>query len=251
MTSDASRDVVGLKLGNHARTFYFDSTGFRFDKGESCVSEWEDGEVFGIVVQPTGSSRKFAQVPDMKKILRRATASDLDLQRRNSGLRGDVLQHCRAKVNELRLEMKVVDVETAFDGRRLTCYFTAEERVDFRELVREMAHRFRRRIEMRQIGARDEARMRGGFGICGRPICCSTFLAEFAPISVKMAKRQGLSLNPSKISGLCGRLMCCLRFEDYDAPKLGTSGKSANRKHPPAPTNGGNQSRSSASNRAR
>jgi cell fate regulator YaaT (PSP1 superfamily) len=247
------RDVVGLKLGNHAKTFYFDSTGFDLAKGDTCISEADDGEIFGVVVQPTGASQKFTAIPDMKKVLRRARSSDLDVNRRNASLRRDVLEYCKAKVKDLRLEMKVIDVEPAFDGRRLTCYFTAEERVDFRELVRDMAHRYRRRIEMRQIGARDEAKMRGGFGICGRPLCCSTFMTEFAPISVKMAKRQGLSLNPSKISGLCGRLMCCLRFEDRDLPKPATAEEPGNRAAAATSSSGGGYSSrsSSASSRAR
>jgi len=214
------RDVAGVKIGNHAKTHYYDSTGLQLDKGETCVLETDGGEAYAVVVQPTGPSRRFAAVKDLKRILRRATARDSQAHQNSLAVRRQVLDMCRSRVKELKLEMKVVEVDPAFDGRRFTCYFTAEERVDFRELVRDMAHKFRARFEMRQIGARDEAKMRGGYGICGRPLCCSTFLTEFAPISVKMAKRQGLSLNPSKISGLCGRLMCCLRYEDYDDPKL-------------------------------
>ncbi len=217
--SEPSRDVAGLKLGNRAKTFYFDSSGFALRRGDPCVVEWDDGEIFGFVVQPTGTSRRFAAVKEMKKVLRRATPRDREIHERNQELRTEVLSYCTSRVKELRLEMKVVEIEPAFTGRRVTCYFTAEQRIDFRELVRDMAHRFRCRIEMRQIGARDEAKLRGGYGICGRALCCTTFLPEFAPISVKMAKRQGLSLNPSKISGLCGRLMCCLRFEDAEEPK--------------------------------
>ena len=212
------RDVVGIKIGNQARTSYFDSTAFQFMKGDLCVVEGDPGEAFGAVVQPTGPSRRFVGVP-MKKVLRRATAEDLLADQRNQTTRRELLEYCRPRLKELNLEMKLVEVEPTFDGRRITCYFTAEERVDFRELVRDLAQKFRRRIEMRQIGARDEAKILGGYGICGRPLCCSTFLTEFAPISVKMAKRQGLSLNPSKISGLCGRLMCCLRYEDQEPPK--------------------------------
>jgi cell fate regulator YaaT (PSP1 superfamily) len=208
-----------VKIGTHAKTFYLDSTGFDLLSGDPCVVESEDGESFAVVVQPTGASRKFAGLAGMRKVLRRAEAQDLEQNEKRDRLRREALGYCRRKAAELELEMKVVEVDPSFDGRKLTCFFTAGERVDFREMVRDLAHRFRRRIEMRQIGARDEARMMGGYGICGRPLCCTTFLTEFAPISVKMAKRQGLSLNPSKISGLCGRLMCCLRYEDYDAPK--------------------------------
>ena len=214
------RDVVGVKIGNHAKTHYYDSTGFDLLRGDECVLDAEGGETFGAVIQPTGASRRFTSVKDLRRVLRRATQKDRQTHQNSLAVRRQVLDLCRARVKELKLDMKVVEVDPAFDGRRFTCYFTAEERVDFRELVRDMAHRFKARFEMRQIGARDEAKMRGGYGICGRPLCCSTFLTEFAPISVKMAKRQGLSLNPSKISGLCGRLMCCLRYEDYDDPKL-------------------------------
>jgi cell fate regulator YaaT (PSP1 superfamily) len=150
--------------------------------------------------------------------------------------------------------MKVLEVDPSFDGRKLTCFFTAGERVDFREMVRDLAQRFRRRIEMRQIGARDEARMLGGYGICGRALCCTTFLTEFTPISVKMAKRQGLSLNPSKISGLCGRLMCCLRYEDHDAPKTQPASRDHGSGSGPARTRSRRPQRppgSSASKRAR
>jgi cell fate regulator YaaT (PSP1 superfamily) len=213
-------DVVGMKLGNHAKTFYYNSTGFQLLKGEGCVLQVDSGEAFGFVVQPTGPSRRFATVKDLKRVIRRATFRDRQAHDRSLSVRRQILDNCRSKVAELNLEMNVIEVDPSLDGRKFTCYFTAEERIDFRKLVRDMAHKFRARFEMRQIGARDEAKMRGGYGICGRPLCCSTFLTDFAPISVKMAKRQGLSLNPSKISGLCGRLMCCLRYEDYDDPKL-------------------------------
>ncbi|HXI03564.1 MAG TPA: regulatory iron-sulfur-containing complex subunit RicT [Candidatus Saccharimonadales bacterium] len=219
------RDVAGVKIGKNARTLYVDSTGFELLAGETCVVESDEGESYGRVVQATGASRKFASVAGMHKVLRRPTAGDDEQAEGCEKLRREALAYCRARAEELDLEMKVVEVEPSFDGKKLTCYFTAGERVDFREMVRDLAHRFRRRIEMRQIGARDEARMLGGYGICGRPLCCSTFLTEFAPISVKMAKRQGLSLNPSKISGLCGRLMCCLRYEDYDAPRGSSTGR--------------------------
>ncbi len=219
------RDVVGVKIGPHAKTFYLDSTGFDLLRGDPCVVESEDGESFAVVVQPTGASRKFSAIRDMRRVLRRAGDPDLEQNEKRDRLHREALGYCRRKAAELELEMKVVDVDPSFDGRKLTCFFTAGDRVDFREMVRDLAHRFRRRIEMRQIGARDEARMLGGYGICGRPLCCTTFLTEFAPISVKMAKRQGLSLNPSKISGLCGRLMCCLRYEDYDAPRPAAGGR--------------------------
>lgn len=210
------RDVAGIKIGFNARTHYFDSTGFLLLNGDPCIVESDGGEAFGSTVQGTGPSRKFSGVRDMKRVLRRARPEDIEIDGRNLHVRHEAIDYCRDKVKALNLDMKLVSADPSFDERKLTFFFTAEERVDFRELVRDLASRFRRRIEMRQIGARDEAKMVGGYGICGRPLCCSTFLTEFAPISVKMAKRQGLSLNPSKISGLCGRLMCCLRYEDVD-----------------------------------
>jgi len=213
------RDVVGLQIGAHARTWYIDSTGFQLLIGESCVVEGEHGEEFARVVQATGPSRKFAGVKKMRRVLRRSTPEDEENDERSIALRREALSCGREKIAQLKLDMKLVDAEPSFDGRRLSFAFTSDDRVDFREMVRDLAQQFRRRIEMRQIGARDEAGLLGGYGICGRPTCCSTFLTEFPPISIKMAKRQGIGMNPSKISGLCGRLMCCLRYEDYDDPK--------------------------------
>ena len=201
------RDVASVRIGFHSRPFYCDSTGFLLLMGDFCVVESDSGEAFAVAVQSTSPSREFSGVTDMSRVLRRARPEDIEVNERNLAVRRESIDYCRARIAELNLEMKLVNVEPTFDERKITFLFTAEERVDFRELVRDLAQRFRRRIEMRQIGARDEAKIVGGQGICGRPLCCSTFLEEFAPISVKMAKRQGLSLNPSKISGLCGRLM--------------------------------------------
>ncbi len=242
------RDVAGIKIGTHARTYYFDSTGFLLQGGEACVVEGEHGEEFGRIVQSTGASRKFSGVKGMKKVLRRPTAEDEETNALNVALRREAHEYCRSRIRQQDLAMKLVDSEPSFDGRRITFLFTAEERVDFRELVREIAGQFKRRIEMRQIGARDEAKILGGYGICGRPLCCSTFLKEFAPISIRMAKRQGLSLNPSKISGNCGRLMCCLRYEDTDdrPPKSG-----GGEEHPPAPPGGAPEGGYSASSPGR
>jgi cell fate regulator YaaT (PSP1 superfamily) len=224
-----------VKLAHHAKTFYFDSTGFLLLGGDHCIVESDQGEAYGTVAQATGPSRKFAGVRGMKKVLRRARPEDEQVQERNAALGREALDDCRSRARALNLDMKLVSVDAAFDERKLTFFFTAEERVDFRELVRDLAQRFRRRIEMRQVGARDEAKILGGYGICGRPLCCSTFLTEFAPISVRMAKRQGLSLNPSKISGLCGRLMCCLRYEDYDVGGRPAAAKGDPVEAPPQP----------------
>jgi len=213
------RDVVGVQIGLSSKTWYFDSTGFSLDNGELCVVDTDHGEELAKVVQATGPSRKFAASPNLRKVLRTAEGPDLDVHEKGRSLSQEALEFGRERIAASRLEMKLVDADPSFDGRRMTVTFTSEERIDFRDLVRDFSQKFRRRIEMRQIGARDEAKFLGGYGACGRPICCSTFLKEFPPISIKMAKRQGIGMNPSKISGLCGRLMCCLRYEDYDDPR--------------------------------
>jgi cell fate regulator YaaT (PSP1 superfamily) len=210
----ASRDVVGVKFNNTAKTYYYDSTGFDLLLHEPAIVETEHGDEFARVVLPTGPSRRFAGYSGLRRIVRRATRDDLRINTENLARQKEAFEFCHARVKHRHLEMKLVYVEESFDRRKLTFFFTAEGRVDFRELVKELAQQFRSRIEMRQIGVRDEAKVLGGYGICGRPLCCTTFLKEFAPVSIRMAKRQGLSLNPSKISGQCGRLMCCLKYED-------------------------------------
>jgi cell fate regulator YaaT (PSP1 superfamily) len=214
------RDVVGVKFNNTAKTYYYDSTGYDLRKGDCVIVETEHGDEFARVVQPTGPSRKFAQAADLRRVARRATPVDIAANDENLKRQDEAFEFCQSRVRQRRLEMKLVNAEESFDRKKLTFYFTAEGRVDFRELVKELAQQFRSRIEMRQIGPRDEAKVLGGYGICGRPLCCTTFLKEFSPVSIRMAKRQGLSLNPSKISGRCGRLMCCLKYEDTgeDAP---------------------------------
>ncbi|HET6373403.1 MAG TPA: stage 0 sporulation family protein [Candidatus Polarisedimenticolia bacterium] len=208
------RDVAGVKFNNTAKTYYHDSTGFELRKGDCVIVEADHGEEFARIVIPTGPSKKFAGMSGLKKILRLATAHDITENNENLRRQKEAFEFCQARLKQRHLEMKLVTAEETFDRRKLTFYFTAEGRVDFRDLVKELAQQFRSRIEMRQIGPRDEAKVLGGYGICGRPLCCTTFLKEFSPVSIRMAKRQGLSLNPSKISGRCGRLMCCLKYED-------------------------------------
>ncbi len=208
------RDVVGVKFNNTAKTYYHDSTGFSLRKGDHVIVDSDHGEEIARVVQSTGPSRKFATAGNLRKVLRHATARDVSWNEENLGREREAFESCQSRVKQRKLDMKLVYAEESFDRKKLTFYFTAEGRVDFRELVKELAQQFRSRIEMRQIGPRDEAKVLGGYGICGRPLCCTTFLKEFSPVSIRMAKRQGLSLNPSKISGRCGRLMCCLKYED-------------------------------------
>ncbi|MFQ5700580.1 MAG: stage 0 sporulation family protein [Acidobacteriota bacterium] len=208
------RNIVGVIFHNTAKTYYLDASGLTLREGEHVVVEADHGERFGTVAQASGPSRKFAGARGLPKVLRRATGRDISVDRENRQREKKAFDFCQGRIRKNRLEMKLVYVEEAFDRQKLTFYFTAEGRVDFRELVRELAQQFHSRIEMRQIGPRDEAKVLGGYGDCGRPLCCTTFLREFAPISIRMARRQGLSLNPSKISGRCGRLKCCLKYED-------------------------------------
>jgi cell fate regulator YaaT (PSP1 superfamily) len=181
--------------------------------GERLVVRTEQGPAIGAVVPTVAAvgARRATLAP--VTLLRKVTPHDAELRRRQEEREQEARRVCLLKIRELGLEMKLSRVEQLFDGSRLIFYFTSEGRVDFRELVRQLAAEFHTRIEMRQIGVRDEARMLGGFGSCGRPLCCSTWLQTFDPISIKMAKQQDLALNPSKLSGLCGRLKCCLRYE--------------------------------------
>ncbi len=205
--------LVGVKFHNLGKEEHFRSDGFELEVDEAVIVESEDGERYGIVSEATTRLRGGCGGEGMKRVRRRATAQDTDLFGRNTLREKDALSYCRERVAERGLPMKLVAVDQSLDGRKVTFYFTSEGRVDFRELVKDMAQRFHTRIEMRQIGVRDEAGVKGGYGPCGRSLCCSSFLKEFAPVSIRMAKDQNLSLNPSKISGMCGRLMCCLRYE--------------------------------------
>src|SRR5438552_11289370 len=183
--------------------------------GERVVVQADNGPAFGSVVPtiPGVAERHKIPADSSRKIVRRATADDVVMKLKRQQKEQEAYRLALLKIRERGLEMKLTKVEQLFDGSRMIFYFTAEGRVDFRELVRELASEFHTRIEMRQIGARDEAKLLGGYGSCGRPLCCTTFLNAFEPVSIKMAKQQDLSLNPSKLSGLCGRLKCCLRYE--------------------------------------
>jgi len=205
--------VVGVKFHNLAKVEHFNSEGFEFEIDEAVIVDSEDGERYGTVSEATSRTRGGCGVGCMKRVRRRATFQDREVFQEKVGREKEALLHSRERVDERNLPMKLVTADQSLDGKKITFYFTSEGRVDFRELVRDLAQRFRTRIEMRQIGVRDEAGVKGGYGPCGRNLCCSSFLKEFAPVSIRMAKDQNLSLNPSKISGMCGRLMCCLRYE--------------------------------------
>jgi cell fate regulator YaaT (PSP1 superfamily) len=229
--------VVGVRLAGQIRVSQFNARGVDFEQGERVVVEGERGIEIGEVAQPTTRARKMCSIGCMKSVLRLATQEDLQAHEERARQETEARDFCRERIRERRLPMKLVRAEETADTRKITFFFTADGRVDFRDLVRDLAGRFHSRIEMRQIGARDEARVRGGYGDCGKALCCSTFLKEFAPISIKMAKAQNLSLNPSKISGMCGRLKCCLRYEYV--PQGGESTLSPEDEPlPPAPSEG-------------
>lgn len=205
--------VVGIQFKKVGKVYYFDPEGYEFKRDQLVVVETSRGVECGRVLVP------YKEVPDeevvapLRKVMRLATEEDIKKLEQNKIKEKEAFQVCQQKIREHNMEMKLIEAEYTFDGSKVLFYFTADGRVDFRDLVKDLATVFRMRIELRQIGVRDEAKTLGGLGICGRPLCCSTFLGEFDPVSIKMAKEQGLSLNPTKISGTCGRLMCCLKNE--------------------------------------
>lgn len=205
--------MIELVFKGERKEIYENPQQFPFQVGDYAIAEAEKGEDLGIVNQ-LGSMLERKKSDDIiRNIVRKPTARDLEQYRDNRRREFDAYQLCRRKVGEHNLEMKLVDVEYQFDGQKITFYFTADKRVDFRELVKELAGIYKVRIELRQIGVRDEAKRIGGYGCCGRKLCCTTFLKEFDPITTQCAKEQNLPLNPQKLSGLCGRLLCCLMYE--------------------------------------
>lgn len=206
-------EVVGVKFESAGKVYYFSPAEKQIDKGQAVIVETARGLECGQVSMGNTQVNDENIVQPLKKVVRIATAEDLKRLEENKEKGKRAFGICEKKIFEHKLEMKLVDVEYTFDGSKILFYFTSDGRVDFRELVKDLAGQFRTRIELRQIGVRDEAKLLGGLGICGRPFCCGSFLGGFQPVSIKMAKEQGLSLNPVKISGTCGRLMCCLKYE--------------------------------------
>lgn len=206
-------EVVGVRFRTSGKVYYFDPKKNQLKRGQYAIVETARGPEFGEITFGNRAVKKSATVSPLRPVLRPATEADIAHNLENLKKEQDALEICRKKILDHRLEMKLIDVQYAFDNSKLLFYFTSEGRVDFRELVKDLASVFHTRIELRQIGIRDEAKMLGGLGICGRPLCCATFLPDFVQVSIKMAKEQGLSLNSAKISGVCGRLMCCLRYE--------------------------------------
>lgn len=206
-------EVIGVRFKEVGKIYYFDPDGQELKKGERVIVETVRGVECGEVALENREISDEEIVKPLKKLIRKADEKDLRTLEENKKKEKNAFGICQKKIADHKLDMKLVDVEYTFDGGKVLFYFTADGRVDFRELVKDLAGVFRTRIELRQIGVRDESKMIGGLGICGRPFCCRSFLGDFQPVSIKMAKEQGLSLNPTKISGTCGRLMCCLKYE--------------------------------------
>lgn len=220
--------VVGVRFKQAGKIYYFDATGFEDLKvDEYVIVETARGQALGRVIAPPGEVGEPSET--LKTVERRATPLDLSEREKYRLLEREAVERCREKVAEHGLEMKPIRAEYNFDGSRLVVYFTAEKRVDFRELIKDLARTLKTRVELRQVGVRDEAKLLGGLGRCGRVLCCATYLSEFSPVSIKMARLQDVSLSPAEISGLCGRLLCCLAYESetYRSlkerfPKVGT-----------------------------
>jgi len=221
-------EIIGVRFKSAGKVYYFSPAEIKAENGDMVIVETARGVECGEVVMPNRQVEDDKITVPLKSIIRKATPADLKIIEQNKAKEENAFKICQEKILAHKLDMKLVDVECTFDNNKLLFYFTAETRVDFRELVKDLAAVFRTRIELRQIGVRDEAKILGGLGICGREFCCKGFLGEFQPVSIKMAKEQGLSLNPTKISGTCGRLMCCLKYEqdayEYllkNTPKVG------------------------------
>ena len=206
--------IIGVRFRNAGKIYYFDPKKLPVKKGDHVIVETARGIEYGSVVADAREVTDDQVVQPLKPVIRIANADDKARAQRNKEKEKDAFRICLEKIRKHRLEMKLIDTEYTFDNNKVLFYFTADGRIDFRELVKDLASVFKTRIELRQIGVRDETKIVGGVGICGRELCCHTFLSEFAPVSIKMAKEQNLSLNPTKISGVCGRLMCCLKNEE-------------------------------------
>ena len=205
--------VIGVRFRTAGKIYYFGPKDIEFRRGEHVIVETARGVEYGTVVLPNMEVEESKITQPLKNVIRKATGDDDEREKRNREKEKDAYKICQEKILKHGLEMKLINAEYTFDNNKVLFYFTADGRVDFRELVKDLAGVFRTRIELRQVGVRDETKILGGMGICGRPLCCHTYLSDFAPVSIKMAKEQSLSLNPTKISGICGRLMCCLQNE--------------------------------------
>ena len=205
--------VIGVRFRQAGKIYNFDPLDFKIEVGNHVIVETARGIEYGKVVQSVQKKNEEDVIMPLKPVIRVATEEDDKIAKQNKDKEKKAFFICKEKIKKHGLEMKLIDTEYTFDNNKVLFYFTADGRIDFRELVKDLASVFKTRIELRQVGVRDETKMLGGIGICGRPLCCSTYLSEFIPVSIKMAKEQNLSLNPTKISGICGRLMCCLKNE--------------------------------------
>ena len=212
--------IIGVRFRMAGKIYYFAPGKLPVKTGDKVIVETARGVEFGNVVMGTKEVEDDSITQPLKPVIRIATEEDRKIEQKNREKEKEAFKICLEKIRKHELEMKLIDAEYTFDNNKVLFYFTADGRIDFRELVKDLASVFRTRIELRQIGVRDETKIRGGIGICGRPLCCHTYLSEFAPVSIKMAKEQNLSLNPTKISGVCGRLMCCLTNEEETYEEL-------------------------------
>ena len=212
--------VIGVRFRPAGKIYFFAPGKYEIKTGDKVIVETARGVEFGSVVSGPKDVEDDKVTQPLKPVIRIATKDDIRKEEKNREKEKEAFEICLEKIRKHGLEMKLIDAEYTFDNNKVLFYFTADGRIDFRELVKDLASVFRTRIELRQIGVRDETKIRGGIGICGRPLCCHTYLTEFAPVSIKMAKEQNLSLNPSKISGVCGRLMCCLTNEEETYEEL-------------------------------
>ena len=212
--------VIGVRFRNVGKIYYFDPKGFDIKAGDHVIVETARGVEYGSVVLSPRDVEDSKVIQPLKEVIRVATQKDTEKEEKNRKKEKEAYQICLKKIQAHNLEMKLIDVEYTFDNNKVLFYFTADGRIDFRAVVKDLAGVFKTRIELRQIGVRDETKILGGIGICGRALCCHTYLSEFAPVSIKMAKEQNLSLNPTKISGVCGRLMCCLKNEQETYEEL-------------------------------
>ena len=206
--------IIGVRFRTAGKIYYFDPAGRKIKTGDHVIVETARGIEYGYVVLGSREVDESKVVPPLKPVIRMATPEDEAVEAKNKEKEKTAFKICQEKIKKHNLEMKLIDAEYTFDNNKVLFYFTADGRIDFRELVKDLASVFKTRIELRQVGVRDETKIMGGIGICGRTLCCHSYLSEFIPVSIKMAKEQNLSLNPSKISGVCGRLMCCLKNEE-------------------------------------
>ncbi len=214
------KKIIGVRFRTAGKVYFFDPGKYTVKRGDHVIVETVRGIEYGTVVSPANEIAEDKLTQPLKSVLRVATERDDEQEKQNREKEKEAFKICQEKIRKHGLDMKLIDAEYTFDNNKVLFYFTADGRIDFRELVKDLASVFRTRIELRQIGVRDETKILGGIGICGRPLCCHSYLSEFAPVSIKMAKEQNLSLNPTKISGVCGRLMCCLKNEEETYEEL-------------------------------